>query len=442
MRRRAIAVAGLSGVVLAVVLAVLVAALTTWRGDEIAQATPDVMVTTVAIDMDPSATPPNDEDTVGSIERCAEVANAEGTTFQVDVVLDGIPNFGADRTNDLGGFNYYLYFPGGTANVSAQTHWDAGATVAILDRAAGSGANLSFTEAVPDADGVHKVAEGDFGTSEAGSGGVLGRYTLTVQSGAASGVYYLSLDTVSVSDGAGFDAWDAPGDGIDKDEDGAVDEDVLLDGATGYGVIALGVSCPPAGQGSGAGALPEQEGEAEAVRLRWGEISVEVPAGSGIQLGRLASVPWLNDGKGSGPAILVTYGKSYLAIDAHTGQVLDEAIRAQDRGIFDIVLATVRIEGERISGAPWPYGATLPTTPPRALGAITYIEPDPASGIVAGPIYAYSPGGPSTILRFYNTRSVRLVDAERGQLIEDLAMHPEDKEAFDRLMAQIRVASR
>ena len=274
MRRILIAIVALSGVVLAVV----VAALTMWGGDEAAQATPDIVVTTLAIDMDPFATPANDEDTVGTIEHCKDMANTEGATFDVDVVLDAIPNFGASRTNDLGAFNYHLYFPGGTANLSAQMHWDGGGSVAILDRAAGSGSNLSFTEALPDADGLHKVAEADFGTSEVGTGGVLGRYTFTVQPAAASGLYYLTLDTLSVSDGAGFDIWDAPGDGVDKDEDGAIDEDILLDGSIGYGVIALGVSCPPApGQPEGP-AIPEQPAATPDLLLEWQRIRLEEEA--------------------------------------------------------------------------------------------------------------------------------------------------------------------
>jgi hypothetical protein len=36
---------------------------------------------------------------------------------------------------------------------------------------------------------------------------------------------------------------------------------------------------------------------------------------------------------------------------------------------------------------------------------------------------------------------VRFVDAETGQLIRDVAMHPDDREAFDRLLAQVRVTA-
>jgi hypothetical protein len=473
MRRKGVAVTGLLGLVL---LAVLLAVWVMWTGKGATQASLGAVVTTVAIDMDPSAAPANDEDTVGTIERCAEVANTEGTTFQVDVVLDAIPNFGAGRTNDLAGFDYDLHFPGGTANITAQTHWDGPAgTVTILDRAAGSGSNISFTEAVPDADGSHQVVEADFGAAETGPGGVLGRYTFTVQTGAASGVYYLTMDTVAVGDADGLEVWDAPGDGVDKDQDGSVDEDILLDGAAGYGLVALGVACPPAGQGARAPtptASPEPSPQPTCkptppppkaptgpVRYRWANVSIEQPPFAGLRT-ITVSREFLPEGYSPSPGTMVPCLRIFrhlvvgdheeysgVYVDATTGQVVHEEVRPEDRAEFDAVLATLRFEGTDPPDV-WPYSGTPPEGRRQAAN-ITYIEPDPASGIKFGfglGDYDFPPPTPRATrvwVVISNSRSTRYIDAETGKVMVGEPVFDQvderDREAFDRLTSTIEV---
>jgi hypothetical protein len=61
------------------------------KSDESAQASPNSTVTTVAIDMDPSSTPANDEDTIGSLETCVAIVNSAGQTADFDVVTGAIP---------------------------------------------------------------------------------------------------------------------------------------------------------------------------------------------------------------------------------------------------------------------------------------------------------------------------------------------------------------
>ena len=187
--------------------------------------------------------------------------------------------------------------------------------------------------------------------------------------------------------------------------------------------------------------------EAEDQQVRWANVTVTIPPNSDIHYGRLTSAPQAAAQGITGPVLLLTTGgdRSLVIIDAETGEVVHDDVLAAERGAFDAVLATVDVAEAEVAAeaaAPWPYGTALPSTPRRMEGRISYLEPDPASGIVAGPIYRYSQDGPSVVLRFYNTRSVRFVDAETGEFIEDLAMHPDDREAFDRLLAEIRVVSR
>jgi len=193
------------------------------------------------------------------------------------------------------------------------------------------------------------------------------------------------------------------------------------------------------------------EPEAEAQQLRWANVTVSIPPQSDIHYGRLTSAPQAAAQGVTGPVLVLTTGgdKSLVVIDAETGQVIHDDVLADERAAFDAVLGTVEVVQAQLAGgpaagpdAPWPYGTTLPTTPRRMEGQISYLEPDPASGIAAGPMYRYGSDGPSVVVRFYNTRSVRLVDAETGELFEDLAMHPDDRDAFDRLLAEVRVVSR
>jgi len=156
-------------------------------GSRRAQAEPSLEV---GIDADPWASPANTATSLGSIEECREVT--AGQTFDIDTFVDGIPS-----GHGLAGFNYYLDFDPSRLEITGQSHnW--------LLAAAGSYSPVSFTEAVPDTDGSHVVAEGDlFGDTEMNplySQGVLGRYTLRALPTAQSGQASLTLTTIAISD--------------------------------------------------------------------------------------------------------------------------------------------------------------------------------------------------------------------------------------------------
>ena len=222
-------------------------------------------ITTLALDMDPHGDTANDDRTVGPIESCIPVA--PGDTFDIDVVLDAIPSTVA--RGNLAGFQYFLGFDVAGLTITGQSHTLAGTNLVV--RASNSCGEplgcLDRAESVPEppdsgsppSPGVHDVLMADPSGPEGPeaadpaphAGGVLGRYTIQADPGATPGVYGIGLNssftyTTVLNDSAATPIWDLPGNETDDDNDGAVDEDVLLDATAGYGQVAIGVPCPEA----------------------------------------------------------------------------------------------------------------------------------------------------------------------------------------------------
>jgi hypothetical protein len=154
------------------------------------------------------------------------------------------------------------------------------------------------------------------------------------------------------------------------------------------------------------------------------------------------------------PVITVKLGNndamSVVMIDANTGEVAYQDVRPQHQTAVDQLLGSVRIEGADavdvadLPGAPWPYGATPPTTPRRSWGNITFLEPDPASGIVVWIGMGDGPEGGGSFLEIRSDRSHRFIDAETGQIMVDTEdrVDERDREAFDRFTTSIEVIDR
>jgi hypothetical protein len=181
----------------------------------------------VDFDMDSSGNGcPNDgsDCTIGPIEECVSVANVPGTTFSVDVVITGL-------TNGFAAFNYNVYFPDTTLNLTRQTHADP--LLNLPTQSTGSNvADLSESvqpEGQQFTGSPHHVGILESGTSEATppfTQGVLGRYEFTVAEGAVSALYDVTLERPPLS--------------AYLDQGG---ESYRLDPVT-TGLIALGQPCP------------------------------------------------------------------------------------------------------------------------------------------------------------------------------------------------------
>jgi len=141
------------------------------------------------------------------------------------------------------------------------------------------------------------------------------------------------------------------------------------------------------------------EAGAETQRVRWGSVSIELPVPSSVDDLR-AVQEWYSPGMYSPdfspdastpsvPALRLSKGQgsdaSWVVIDANTGEILYEQVRPEDRAAFDAALDTMQVPKTGVpaeAGAPWPYGTVLPATPRQSWGNMTYVEPDPTSGIV------------------------------------------------------------
>jgi len=179
---------------------------------------------------------PNGASNVGYVDPCVDMPNVPGYTFDVDVFLDAVP---PDETLD--GFNYaisdttgFAIAPGGPFILTAQDH------SLLLMATPGSGPLTSLSEAVPEPPdsagnpGIHVVSESDPGASEpGGSVGVLGGYTFSLNPGAASGIYALTLSNLALA-------------GSGANPDWAFRVTDILDGSYSpvYGMIAVGTFCP------------------------------------------------------------------------------------------------------------------------------------------------------------------------------------------------------
>jgi len=198
---------------------------------------------------------------------------------------------------------------------------------------------------------------------------------------------------------------------------------------------------------------------AEGIRYRWANVSIEVPPRSGpedIVVNRREGLP---DIYSPSPGTMVPglrifkdvavgehIERSNVYVDATTGQVVHEDVLPEHRAEFDAVLATLHLEGPEPPDI-WPYSGTPPEGCRREFGDITYIEPDPASGIAFTYVLSDGPQGSGMTLIISNGRSKRRIDGETGRVIVDDGergreqVDERDRQAFDRLTASIELVA-
>jgi len=393
----------------------------------------------------------NTADGYGTIDTCIGDL-AVGTPFDIDIIIDG--------ANDLAGPYWTLYYNKDVLKVTAYnwSSWKMG------------GGGLSITDGVPDSDGEFDCTYAQ--DSGANGAGVLLRLTLEP---IADGSSDLKLCTVE-------------GDCPNMGDISAVDHfypQVLVDDPAGEVRAVVGGACPRGGEGAGAESPtpvfpptpaattearpqptckptpPPPPARTEAVRYRWANVSIERPPPTGP--GDIVVNPreGLPDIYSPSPGTRVPglrifkqvvvgdhVESSNVYVDATTGQVVHETVRPEDRAEFDAVLATLRFEGPDPPDV-WPYSGTPPDGR-RQFANITYIQPDPASGIVLGFVlgeydFPRPPGASVYRLIISNGRSSREIDAETGQVIVADServrdqVDERDREAFDRLTASIEV---
>jgi hypothetical protein len=199
------------------------------------------------------------------------------------------------------------------------------------------------------------------------------------------------------------------------------------------------------------------EGDGDGVRVRWVNVSIERPPDEvgGMAVIRNEGMPDAYSPRpGTRVPVIELFKRdpqstdaSVVFIDATTGEVVFEQVRPEDGEAFDAVLATLRFEGSDPPDA-WPCSGSPPEERRREMGSITYIEPEPASGIaVGGGISDFGPQGSMTFLYISNGRSFRQLNADTGEIVIGGKgpvdyVDPIDREVFDRFTSAIELIPR
>lgn len=201
----------------------------------------------MVVDDDADTIPDNGSSFLGPIDPCVSTLDV-GSLVTFDVFWDGIP---AGR--DLSGFGFVV-LPQPGYSLAGLTVTDVQALspgVNILtNEGTGTTVDVGSTPPAPLSGFAIAVTDLSPATAEAPPvtvRGVLAR--LTVQtSAAAPGLYRMEAWPTGLYDAPGTqidDFGDQGTDGTDTDGDGFVDEDTILDGFDGFGLIAVNQACPP-----------------------------------------------------------------------------------------------------------------------------------------------------------------------------------------------------
>jgi len=172
---------------------------------------------------------------------------------------------------------------------------------------------------------------------------------------------------------------------------------------------------------------------------RWGDVTIVTPEGNEVHAGG-------HLGPEAQPVMAVFSEEDtseQILIDAFTGQLVsagpdDDPIFEKQAEIAD-ALATLSVCPFDTRTALWPYTGTAPEAPRLSWGKLSFLQPDPASGLQWG-FEVDDPGGKFLLLE--TARSEVAIDAETGALAEETArIHPDDKEALERYIATIERVS-
>jgi hypothetical protein len=132
-----------------------------------------------------------------------------------------------------------------------------------------------------------------------------------------------------------------------------------------------------------------------------------------------------------------------MVIDANTGEVLLDTIGGALRDEADEVRASLREPQD--AARVWPLADVAPPGPEVKYGNITYIEPDPSSGIFILPAHwdgddssgagLFIHNGKSRMAAYVATSEAALT----GVKVDMTRVLPDDRAAFERLAATIQV---
>jgi len=129
------------------------------------------------------------------------------------------------------------------------------------------------------------------------------------------------------------------------------------------------------------------EAQAGPKLVRWGNVTIQAPP---------ADSPWLLGTDLRDGLTLVLKRRAgdggYVRIDATSGAILHDDVQTADRGVVDSILGTITLSDESSMPVSWPYSTASPDAPRSFWGNVSYIAPDPMSGIIVRVGYGYGSG--------------------------------------------------
>ena len=193
--------------------------------------------------------------------------------------------------------------------------------------------------------------------------------------------------------------------------------------ASALAVIAILVTVSSATDGSGAGAEPEF--------LRWGNVRLANPSrDSGFVLVR--------DYHDETLTLTLRGNEHSVVINASNGSILHDDVPPGSRGEIDTVLATLSVLPDN-AAVPWPYSEAPNGAIRQWIQGLSFIPPDPDSGILLVLERNYIGGN---YLQFTNGHSVATISTHTGAAdLSRTNILPEDEQAFTRLLSTIEVDS-
>jgi len=128
-------------------------------------------------------------------------------------------------------------------------------------------------------------------------------------------------------------------------------------------------------------------------------------------------------------------GEGAIGINAITGEAMQDTVKAEDRPMFDAVLASKRLEHSLPEF--WPYSDRVQMSSIRQEdGIFRHRYPDPGAGIA---LIMHFPYGQPTELIVRNCRSIMTLTARPGGGVDinDSEVAPEDGAAFEKFAAEV-----
>jgi hypothetical protein len=156
------------------------------------------------------------------------------------------------------------------------------------------------------------------------------------------------------------------------------------------------------------------EGNAD---FRWGNVVLDAPDPDGkVVVVGWEAPPQIKPPEG-GLAISIrrTDSNASIIVDAENGSLLMDNSDDMLRAVAETVQVVAPIEETHPEALPWPYSNSLEDEPRISVGRITFLQPDPASGITWSQILSSGPLGSSSVLEFSNGEAKRWYDTNTGE---------------------------